>query len=63
LLVALTSTVILGSKSHGTRGHILLSNGSGSLPLSRCYSCMCGHRTYTFINSTCVCYDMYKLLF
>jgi hypothetical protein len=31
LLVALASTVILGSESHGTHDHILLSDGSGSL--------------------------------
>jgi hypothetical protein len=31
LLVALASTMILGSESHGTHGHILLSDGSGSL--------------------------------
>jgi hypothetical protein len=31
LLLALASIVILGSESHGTRGHILLSDGSGIL--------------------------------
>jgi hypothetical protein len=31
LLLALASTVILGSKSHGTHDHILLSDSSGSL--------------------------------
>jgi hypothetical protein len=31
LLLALASTVILGSESHRTHGHILLSDGSGSL--------------------------------
>jgi hypothetical protein len=31
LLLALSSTVILDSESHGTHGHILLSDGSGSL--------------------------------
>jgi hypothetical protein len=31
LLLGLASTVILGSESHGTLSHILLSNGSGSL--------------------------------
>jgi hypothetical protein len=37
LLLVLASTAFLGSKSHGTRDHILLSGGSGSpqsLPLS-----------------------------
>jgi hypothetical protein len=32
LLLALASTVTLGSESHGTHDHILLSDGSGSLP-------------------------------
>jgi hypothetical protein len=32
LLLTLASTVILGSESHGTLDHILLSEGSGSLP-------------------------------
>jgi hypothetical protein len=31
LLIALTSSVILGSKSHGTHDHILLSDSCGSL--------------------------------
>jgi hypothetical protein len=31
LLLALASTVILGSESHRTHDHILLSDGSGSL--------------------------------
>jgi hypothetical protein len=31
LLLGLASTVILDSESHGTHGHILLSEGSGSL--------------------------------
>jgi hypothetical protein len=31
LLLALASTVILGSDSHGTHDHILLPDGSGSL--------------------------------
>jgi hypothetical protein len=30
-LLALASTMIFGSKSHGTHGHILLSDGSGNL--------------------------------
>jgi hypothetical protein len=30
LLLALASTVILGSESHGTHGHILVSHDSGS---------------------------------
>jgi hypothetical protein len=34
LLLTLGSTVILGSESHGTHGHILLSDGSGILQLT-----------------------------
>jgi hypothetical protein len=34
LLLALASTVILGSESHGTHYHILLSDGSGSIQTS-----------------------------
>jgi hypothetical protein len=34
LLLALASTVILGSKSHGTHNHISMSDGSGSLQLT-----------------------------
>jgi hypothetical protein len=34
-LLALVSTVILGSESHGPHDHILLSDGSGSLPDSK----------------------------
>jgi hypothetical protein len=33
-MLALASTVILGSEPHGTNDHILLSDGSGSLPYS-----------------------------
>jgi hypothetical protein len=32
LLLVVASTVIFGSKSHGIHDHILLSDGSGSLP-------------------------------
>jgi hypothetical protein len=31
LLLALASTLIRGSESHGTHDHVLLSDGSGSL--------------------------------
>jgi hypothetical protein len=31
LLLALASTAIMGSESHGAHDHILLSDGSGSL--------------------------------
>jgi hypothetical protein len=37
LLLVLASTVILGSESHGTHGHILKSDGSGSLQTSLLY--------------------------
>jgi hypothetical protein len=36
LLLALASTVILGSESHGTHDYILLSDGSGSLQNNSC---------------------------
>jgi hypothetical protein len=35
LLLALTSTVILGFEFHGSHDHILMSDGSGSLQISR----------------------------
>jgi hypothetical protein len=34
-MLALASTVILGSRSHGTHDHILLSDGSGNLQITR----------------------------
>jgi hypothetical protein len=39
LLLALASTVIFGYESHGTHGHILLSDGSGSLQTLPCCFC------------------------
>jgi hypothetical protein len=36
LLLALSNKVVLGSESHGTHDHILLSDGSGSLQTTNC---------------------------
>jgi hypothetical protein len=38
LLLLLASTVVLGSESHGTHGHILHPGGSGSLQTSLLHS-------------------------
>jgi hypothetical protein len=48
-LLVLASTVILGSESHGTHDHILLSDGSGSLLNTLSYPCSSHHFKYIIV--------------
>jgi hypothetical protein len=47
LLLALVSTVILGSEFHGTHDHILLSDGSANWSCLRCFLMVAGPRYIT----------------
>jgi hypothetical protein len=62
LLQALTSTVILGSKSHGSHGHILLCDSSESIQTVSLYNVDTDHIENTTSNSSSTVAFLYLLL-
>jgi hypothetical protein len=57
LLLVLASRVILGSESHGTHDHILLSDGSGRFQKPSAHVCLCCPCVFSFFYTSVHAYE------